>query len=129
MLHTIMLYYTVNSLLPLIQASGILSQPGKISKKFYHFHKVTQKQICTVHIFTYHTASSQLPLTELPITFVMQGPLQYMLAGSVSELQYIYLKSSTHKSVLSHRKTHVQELMCKHVTFTIYCVSVCIFIM
>lgn len=128
MLHTIMLYYTVKSLLPRIQASGILIQPGKISKEVYHFHKVTQKQICIVHIFTSHTVSSQLPLTALPINFPHAGAILYMLAESVIQLQYTYLKSSTHKSVVSQRKTHMQELKW-NVLFWLCTVSVCLIIM
>jgi hypothetical protein len=35
-----------------MQASGILNQLAKISKKIHHFYRPIQKQFCGVHMFT-----------------------------------------------------------------------------
>jgi hypothetical protein len=51
---------TVNIQLATTQTSGILIRLSEVSKKMYHFYEVTQKQICSVHMFNCHVV---LPAT------------------------------------------------------------------
>jgi hypothetical protein len=82
----------------------------KISNKIYHFYEVPQKQICNVHMFTYHAVvlpASNSTTAHHPAS----NRCHYSsLAEYVFLLQYMYPKSFTHQSAMLSRKTSMQEL-------------------
>jgi hypothetical protein len=72
---------TVNIQLATVQTSGTLIRLSEISKKIYHFYEVTQKQICSVHMFNHHVVSSQPPLGVLPVVFLHSGAITVVEAS------------------------------------------------
>jgi hypothetical protein len=88
-------------------------------KEFTIFINLFKKQICDAHMFTCHM------ILFPPAT---SSPLMGAIDAFVIVLQLMYLKSFTHQSTVSHKKSHVRT---KAETFvlTLYWISVRAFLM
>jgi hypothetical protein len=94
------------------------SQPiNKNFKENFHFLWRYTKNICNMHMFTYHEVVLQAATSRTATA------LQYRTDESVILFHYTYPKSFVHQSTVSPGKTPTQQLKRKHVALTLYWVS------
>jgi hypothetical protein len=121
---------TVNKILeqqktPGYLISRIFIQPAEVANKSHHFYKVIQTNLRCACLHPPCSSSPSRHKHHYPSSSLEQMPL---VEASLI-LQYMYLKFLTIKSILSHRKTTMQEEKWKHLVLIVYWFSVRVFLM